>query len=339
MPDRTIAGDTAATIAYLRFPLRADDRGGLRDGSACPYCRLQRIQKWGRFAGRQRFRCRDCARTFSTFTGTPLRYLKRVDRWRAFLWCMEGRLTVRRTGAVVGIDSTTALRWRHRVLDHWRLEPHRRLRGSVVVGEFWMPPNEKGSRRLQRPPRQRGQAPGHWCQVTERVGLIGALETGGGAPGHWIGCTNARRLDRSDIESLLAPRLGYVREIVGYRGPLCALAWFAGIAGAEYRRARGGSPAEGIPELRLALRRWLRPLRGVATRRLGNYLEWFRRCARPGRWQAAARVPTRPADRARGDGTTWASPGSTVVGRRRPGAGRPHAGRDRRAERPRGRSG
>ena len=122
-----------ATGPYLRFPLRAEHRVGLRDGKLCPLCRGTRIQKWGHFAGRQRFRCRDCRRTFSTFTGTPLRYLKRPERWRAFLWCIEGRLTVRASGAALHIDKNTALRWRHRVLDHWRLEPHRQLRGSVGV--------------------------------------------------------------------------------------------------------------------------------------------------------------------------------------------------------------
>ena len=69
----------ASIIAYLRFPLRAEHRGGLCAGVQCPHCQRSRIQKWGGFAGRQRFRCRDCRRTFSTFTNTPLRWLKHPE--------------------------------------------------------------------------------------------------------------------------------------------------------------------------------------------------------------------------------------------------------------------
>lgn len=268
----------SATVAYLRFPLRAEHRGRLCDGSVCPRCQHTRIQKWGRFAGRQRYRCRGCRRTFSTFTGTPLRYLKRPERWRAFLWCMEGRLTLRRSGSLVGIDKNTALRWRHRVLDHWLLEPHRRLRGSIAVGEFWMPRNEKGRRGRGRGPRRRGQVRGRSMDVLERVGLVAATEkdSDGGAE-LWIGRTGVPMLRGSDYPMLLGPRLGHVTEIIGGRGPLCALAGFAASVGAAYRSECPGYRRGNVPQLRLELRAWMRPLRGVASHRLDNYLEWFRR--------------------------------------------------------------
>ena len=266
----------SSTIAYLRFPLRGEHCGGLCDGSRCPHCPGTRIQKWGRFGGRQRFRCRDCRRTFSTFTGTPLRYLKRPQSWGAFLWCMDGRLTVRRSGAIAGIDKNTALRWRHRVLDHWRLMPHRRLRGAIAVGEFWMPVNEKGSRRLTRRARRHGHAPGRAMAGLARIGLLAAIETDCGGTDQWIGISDVRVLGQADYASLLGPRIGHAVEIVGDRGPLCPLASFVRGRNVAYRWERSQGNAS-VSRLRLELRRWLSPLRGVATHRLDNYLEWFRR--------------------------------------------------------------
>jgi transposase-like protein len=298
MPSQTAL---SATIAYLRFPLRLDHRGALRDTTSCPHCLGVRIQKWGSFAGRQRFRCKDCRRTYSTFTNTPLRYLKRVERWRVFVWCMDGRLTVRRTGALAGIDKNTALRWRHRVLDHWRMEPHRRLRGSVAVDEFWMPLNEKGQRRLFRPVRRHGHAPGRRKLGVERVSLLAAIERDGDAPRDmWIGCSDARVLGASDYRGLLGRRLGHVHEVSSRRGPLCALALFARRMGVAYR-TETVHRAESVAWIGAELAHWLGPFRGVATHRLDNYLEWFRRDQPPlgnrvGKWLS----PTSPADRARG---------------------------------------
>jgi len=267
-----------ATIAYLRFPLRTEHRSRPCDGSACPRCAGSRIQRWGGFAGRRRFRCRDCRRTFSTFTGTPLRYLKRPERWRGFLWCVEGRLTVRRTAATLGINKDTALRWRHRVLDDWRAQPRRRLRGSISVSEFWLPLNEKGSRHLERPARRHADAPARTGQIVERVHVMMAIE----ADGEGLHECSFKRVPRpvptaSEYGRFLLPRIGAVEEIVGRRDPGWPLGVFARNADMPYRRDPRIPRDTGLFRLRRELRRWMRPLYGVATHRLENYLEWFRR--------------------------------------------------------------
>jgi len=289
----------AATIGYLRFPLRVEHRAALCDGSHCPHCDGVRIQKWGRFLGRaapedpraapedpraapedprsarQRFRCLDCGRTFSTFTRTPLRYLKRPQRWRGFLWCTEGRLTLRRTAAVLGIDKDTALRWRHRLLDHWRREGHPRLRGRISVGEFTMPLNEKGSRRLRRAARRHSEPASRKGPEAELVPLVAAVQE----DGRDLSIQRITRLPpgRADYASVLVPLLGHVEEVASWRGPLCPLAAFAREMGATYRIEQRAPRETNLFRLRRELRRWLRPLYGVATRRLENYLEWFRR--------------------------------------------------------------
>ena len=324
------------TTRYLRFALAPDHRAPVQDGSACPHCRTKHVQKWGRFSGRQRYRCTDCGRTFSTFTGTALHHLKRPDLWRRFLWCIDGRLTVRSSAAVLGVDKDTALRWRHRLLAQWRNESRPRLNGRIVVGHFSIPHSDKGGRYLQRPPRQRGEPwflPGF---QTGPVTVLVALEdlvpaqapvapkSGTGnipaptqgslpaavpaatpvsspvanpvdSPAMLIEHVGVRRLRSADYDRRIPPRMGDVTEIVGCKGPLSPLARFAGRVGADYTVERRSFFPHRVFLVRRELRGWLRPFRGVATRRLDNYLEWFRR--RRGRG-ADRGPPTTPADRA-----------------------------------------
>ncbi|HSN58551.1 MAG TPA: transposase [Clostridiaceae bacterium] len=64
--------------------------------SSCPHCGSGSFIKHGRTGlGRQRYRCRECRRTFSETTGTPFMYSKKkLTVWWGYLFCMEGGLTV-----------------------------------------------------------------------------------------------------------------------------------------------------------------------------------------------------------------------------------------------------
>jgi len=226
---------------------------------------------------------------------------------------MEGRLTVRRAASVLDVHRNTALRWRHRLLDHWRLEPHRRLRGRIEVGELWLPLNEKGSRCLLRLPRRHGYEPGRTGEEVQRVRLVVAMQTVtlpapiGNRDPHTPAARDAaaaamhanaplatdpgidRILElsiqrcgmshpgRFDYLALLGSRVVEVDEIVATRGPLLPLVGFARSLGVAHRRQRHDYWNGGMYRIQRELRRWLRPLRGVATQRLDNYLEWFRR--------------------------------------------------------------
>ena len=82
----------------------------------CPDCQSTRIWRWGFKDGVQRFRCKDCGRTFNALTGTPLARLKRLDAWLAYCDALIAGLSVRKAALVVGVHKNTAFRWRHRML-------------------------------------------------------------------------------------------------------------------------------------------------------------------------------------------------------------------------------
>src|SRR5262245_20926599 len=81
------------------FPFEVFRRTRFVRGVRCPRCGGSEVRRWGGFAGRQRFRCSSCARTFSDFTGTPLAYLKKIDRWPGHCASIEETESVRREAA------------------------------------------------------------------------------------------------------------------------------------------------------------------------------------------------------------------------------------------------
>ncbi|MBX6365468.1 MAG: IS1 family transposase, partial [Gemmatimonadetes bacterium] len=83
----------------------------------CPHCGGAPLIRWGAFSGRQRYRCKACGRTSSDLTGTALAYTKKLPLWGEFAAGMLEGESCRAGARRLGIDKTTAWRWRHRLLE------------------------------------------------------------------------------------------------------------------------------------------------------------------------------------------------------------------------------
>jgi transposase-like protein len=87
---------------------------------SCPRCGTPRAHRWGSFSGRQRWRCTRCRRTFSTFTGSLLEGVRRLDAWEEFAHHLSRDESVRAAACRVGVHKNTAHRWRMRLLSALR---------------------------------------------------------------------------------------------------------------------------------------------------------------------------------------------------------------------------
>lgn len=253
-------------------------------GRACPHCGVSPLRKWGFFSGRQRYRCRDCGRTSSDFTGTPAAYLKKPELLVAYGHCLAHGASVRRAARRVGIHPGTAFRWRHRILDGMRSADREMLSGWVELDVERYMESRKGQRVTDRPPRRRAAGSAELLMESS-IRVILASDRTGAVFGAVI---RRPELTPERIEEALGPRLaGAVRVTAG---PARASAW------GRFARRRNG--ASGDPEshasprrrtsadslthvrnvraYRLRLAAWMRRFRGVATRYLPNYLVWHR---------------------------------------------------------------
>lgn len=232
----------------------------------CPHCAHPRVHRWGGFAGRQRYRCVACRRTFSDFTGTPLAALKHIDAWPAFCRCALESRTVRDTALRIGVHKDTAFRWRHRLLAALDASDTAPLRATVTFGETWFPYSEKG----RRPPERPARSPESPTPVWVVVARDGAGRTASGVVG-------LRRPTATDLGLALGARLSAATTLASPAGPYGAAGLLAVRLGLRYHRP--GSWTAEVQALRAytrALRRWSARFRGIATRYLAHYLAWHR---------------------------------------------------------------
>jgi transposase-like protein len=265
------AADDLVTAAG-DFDLEAFRRLRFGGGRFCPHCDGRAVQGWGWSGTRRRYRCTGCRRTFNDLTGTPLAYLKHLDRWPGFCHAVRASWTVRRTARALTLAVSTAFRWRHRILVALRQAEARRLTGTVAVAETCFPHSEKGRRDLERSPRRRGELFGTW--LGPRVWVLLARERPGGRA--FSDLVGPRRPGPHELERCLAPRLEPDVTLQATLN-LPAVPAFAARSGLASTTLRGTAALHHPAALyNTLLRRWLQPFQGVATRYLPNYLAWHR---------------------------------------------------------------
>jgi len=82
----------------------------------CPHCNSTAVVKNGSANALQRFKCRQCARSFNALTGTPLARLHLRDQWLAHAGALDEGLSLNQVARRLGVAQSTAFRWRHRFL-------------------------------------------------------------------------------------------------------------------------------------------------------------------------------------------------------------------------------
>ena len=126
------------------------------DKPVCPHCAQAHAVKFGVCDGLQRYRCKDCRKTFNALTGTPLARLRHKDKWLDYAKPMQVGLSIRKSASECGVHRTTSFRWRHRFLTLPENQQAKLLSGIVEADETFFLNSKKGSCDLDRKPRKRG---------------------------------------------------------------------------------------------------------------------------------------------------------------------------------------
>lgn len=256
------------------------------DPEACAHCGSEEFIGWGRTAGRQRWKCHSCGRTFGRLTNTVAHGLAYEEVWPEFIQALMDGAVLREIAERCGIHITTAHRWRTRFLQNL-VDEQPKLQGIAEADETYLRRSAKGQpkerEKLGRPPRHRGGGRGGaGGRSLEQIPVFLAQDRSGAVVGRVVD-----RFDRDVAATLL-------RQAVASDAILCtdghkAYMGAARELGLQHERliptkggrVRGPFHVQNVNNLQSRFKDWLRRFRGVSTARLPLYVAWFNRITQP----------------------------------------------------------
>ena len=245
----------------------------------CPHCHSSLINRHGKVNKIQRYRCKNCGKTFVATTGTPLARLRYKELWLDYIRCMLDSKVLRVCAEECGISLKTSFRWRHRFLALPSTLKANRLEGIIEADETLFPYSEKGSKKLSRPPHKRGMK----------------AQKRGRSKEDWVPVLTVRDRAKNTYEAILPDVTTETlhQELVGKLekdSVLCSDGYKPYIALSEkndliHKRldVAGGIKVidkvfhiQNVNAYHSRLKLWIKRFHGVATKYLDHYLGWFR---------------------------------------------------------------
>lgn len=121
----------------------------LQDRCCCPHCQGINVVKNGHKGNIQRFKCKDCGKTFTFSNNTILFSTKKdLETWKKYCECFLDKKSLRRCAEICDISLETAFRWRHKILDALQnMQSNITLKGVIESDETFFALSFKGTKK------------------------------------------------------------------------------------------------------------------------------------------------------------------------------------------------
>lgn len=116
----------------------------------CLYCNSKNYIKFGTYKGIQRYRCKECEKTFSKTTKSMWSYSKKQPEvWVKFVELMLQKKSLRACAKILKINIRTAFIWRHKIMRELTSDVMaEHLEGKVFIAKTIEKENFKGCRKI-----------------------------------------------------------------------------------------------------------------------------------------------------------------------------------------------
>jgi len=129
----------------------------MKEVNKCPNCGNTHYIKHGYFKGIQRYRCKECGKTFSLVTNSIWSYSKKEpNKWIKFIELMLEKRTLKYCSRKLGISINTAFYWRHKVLHAMTFSKiPNLLMGNIHMTKISTKENFKGNKHIDTDVREK----------------------------------------------------------------------------------------------------------------------------------------------------------------------------------------
>ena len=270
--DRVKLGSEYSEILQLRGDALDDRR------AECPYCHSAEYTKNGKDKGSRKYKCKECLRGFTEYTGTWVAGLHKKREIPGFMKSMEFNLSLVKSSEETGLHKSTVFVWRHKFLSaQENVGGEEIFKGITEVDETYYLHSQKGTECTHRPARNRGGRPTRGLSKDEAV-LLTAMDRAGNIEYRF---SSMGRISKADLEEHLGNRVTE-RTILCSDG-LRSYASFCNLQNIEHHilnaskgeRVKGDFHIQHINSLHSRMNSLFNHnLKGVSTKYLQKYANW-----------------------------------------------------------------
>jgi transposase-like protein len=116
----------------------------------CPCCGGKRYFRYGKMRGSQRFKCKDCDRTFTDYTGTWLDGIHKKSLAGPYMSLMIEHYSLDRIRKKLNINKKTAFDWKHKILSSYEQDTGDEFEGVVESDETFFRSFGKGESPVEK---------------------------------------------------------------------------------------------------------------------------------------------------------------------------------------------
>ena len=233
-------------------------------------------------AGRQKYINTHKSKSISDSYQSIVRYTKKsYEQWLMFIKCMIYGVSLKMSASEVGISTTTAFAWRHKVIEALKdYQANPKLTGEIQMDETYFLLNMKGpwkDKKMPRPAKKKGESAVLRGISNEHVCVLVAVDENDQILTKIIGQGNPWK---NDIYQCIKDKIQVGSHITSdskssYRD--IAIKLKCNITQIPSGKHTKNEYSLGvINNYHSELKTWFRRFRGVSTKHLEGYLLWFR---------------------------------------------------------------
>lgn len=253
-----------------------------RNITSCPKCGSKHTVKNGKRkeTTRQKYQCKDCKTNFSDTTNTITFNSKKAYRvWESYISCLLKGMTLSDSAKEVGISTTTSFAWRHKILKTLsKFNKDTKLSGIIESDAIYMSINLKGTKKDNMPRYSKKRTSSAFRGISNhKVCIMTAtddsdntmFEISGLGPETTKMLTNLK--DRFEVGSTLITdsKRNYDKFVTQMKMKHHYIP-------SGFYKSDSGHTLASLNGLHNELKTWLKKFKGVSTKHLQGYLDYFR---------------------------------------------------------------